>query len=516
MDRHTLRDMSLLRKMWHSPRPAATLATAAAGASLAASLAVSLTAPPALAAGRPDPPSPGAPGAGDPIFPELGNGGYDVRHYTLDFDYQEDTRQVDARTTIEARATQALSRFDLDFVGPTLYGVSVNGSPARVERVREELVITPSKPIKKGKRFTVVVDYSADPRMELPDRPGSIGGAKDGWFAYDDGFIFGLQPHHAHTAFPSNDIPSDKADFTYRVTVPDDLYGAANGVFKRRTSAAGRTTYTYVTKSPMSTQVAQVAVGDYTQLTGTGPHGLPLRHVVPRDRVADVRPQLDRTAEHIRFLEKRVGRYPFANYGLLAGKTSLGYSLENQTMTTIAVNTLSRPADSLMVHELTHQWFGDSVAPADWTHLWLSEGHATWYADLWDEAHGDDLEATMRSRYEASDDRRAMVGPPAKPTTPQNLFGDQRYGGAALVLYALRQAVGDATFQRIERTWVARHRDSSVTTRQFIDLVADLSGNPAVDVPGKPKLDRFLTDMLYSAKIPPMPGHPDWKSWPPK
>src|ERR1700712_648219 len=90
-------------------------------------------------------PSPGAAGIGDRLFPTLGNGGYDVQHYDLDLRYATSapSQSIDGTVTILAKATQSLSRFDLDFAGDSVGGVSVNGLPAKFTRDGEDLVLTP-------------------------------------------------------------------------------------------------------------------------------------------------------------------------------------------------------------------------------------------------------------------------------------------------------------------------------------------------------------------------------------
>src|SRR3954453_22500329 len=118
---------------------------------------------PDIAAAHPDLATPGAPSVGDRLFPGLGNGGYDVEHYTLDFNYASaaSVQSVTARATIEARATQALSRFDLDFDAHTVAAVSGHGRAENFARAGEELVVTPSFSLPNHRDFTVEVAYTS-------------------------------------------------------------------------------------------------------------------------------------------------------------------------------------------------------------------------------------------------------------------------------------------------------------------------------------------------------------------
>ena len=137
-------------------------------------------------------------------------------------------------------------------------------------------------------------------------------------------------------------------------------------------------------------------------------------------------------------------------------------------------------------------WFGDSVSPYSWSDLWLNEGHASWYEFLYAESKGflegdtefypdptgyADFDDLMKAVYAHGDQWRAQSGPVALPTSEDTLFDFQRYHGGALVLYALRQKIGDAAFQRIERAYVDRFRDRSVSTDDFIALAAQVSGD---------------------------------------
>src|SRR5918998_6404271 len=126
---------------------------------LAVAAAALVLAAPAAADGRHAPPSPGAPGIGDRLFPTLGNGGYDVLHYHLDLRYATSapSQSIDGTVTIVARATQSLSRFNLDFGGASVGSVSVNHRRADFTREGEELVITPKRALSRHRVFTVQV-----------------------------------------------------------------------------------------------------------------------------------------------------------------------------------------------------------------------------------------------------------------------------------------------------------------------------------------------------------------------
>ena len=169
--------------------------------------------------------TPGAPGVGDPYYPLDGNGGYDVEHYDLDLSYDPETDELSGTATIEARATQNLSAFNLDFIGLTVDSVQVDGADAAWTRDGQELTIAPTAGIKNKAAFTVAIAYHGVPEP-LPELGGS------GFIHTDDGAVIVGEPHGAATWFPANDHPTDKASFTFHWTVPEGLEAVANGVLK--------------------------------------------------------------------------------------------------------------------------------------------------------------------------------------------------------------------------------------------------------------------------------------------
>ncbi|GAA3041891.1 hypothetical protein GCM10020000_20930 [Streptomyces olivoverticillatus] len=289
----------------------------------------------------------------------------------------------------------------------------------------------------------------------------------------------------------------------------------ANGMRLGRNTKGENTTWTYRTLHPMATELAQVSIGRSAVPERSGPHGLRVRDVVPADERSALEKWTEKTPDQIAWMEGKVGPYPFETYGVLIADASTGFELETQTLSLFErglFSTTALPAwyvEAVMVHELAHQWFGDSVSPRTWSDLWLNEAHATWYEALYaQEKAGKKMDDRMRAAYGLSDQWRADGGPPAAPKGPVpgkkvSIFRPVVYDGSALVLYALRQRIGASAFERLEREWVAAHRDATATTADFVALASRVSGRDQ---------SAFLHAWLYGQRTPPMPGHPDWKA----
>ncbi|WP_416967492.1 M1 family metallopeptidase [Streptomyces sp. 4F14] len=447
-------------------------------------------------------------GVGDRLFPNLGNPGYDVAAYDLDFTYPgSNDKPLRAQTTIDAVTTERLERVNLDFAHGDVESVEVDGEPAHYTRAGEDLVVTPRRAVPEGSWMRITVRHTSDP---LPPK-----GGEGGWVRTADGLAMANQADAGHLVFPCNDHPSDKAMFTIRVTAPNGYTAVANGLPTGVDRARGVTTWTYRTRHPMATELTQVSIGRSTVLRREGPHGLPVRDVVPTADRAALEPWLAKTPDQISWMESKVGPYPFETYGLLMADVSTGFELETQTLSLFEKGLFTEPGypawyiESIMVHELAHQWFGDSVSPRTWSDLWLNEGHATWYEALYaQEKAGRTLEARMKTAYGASDRWRAAGGPPAHPKGPEpgqkiSIFRPVVYDGAALVLFALRETIGRPAFERLERAWVTRNHDGVASTADFTRLAERVSGKD---------LTAFFDAWLYGTKTPPMPNHPDWRS----
>jgi aminopeptidase N len=443
----------------------------------------------APAAGAAGDAAPGAASAGDPITPDGGDGGYDARHYDLALRITPGGRpSLAATTTISATATQALSRFDLDLTGLTVSRVTLDGASAAYTRVPGKLVITPARPIPRGRGFTVGVTYSGTPKA-IDD--GLLG--RYGWIRTSDGVFTGDEPDGAHTWFPANDHPADKATFDFRVTVPEGLTAVANGELASTTRSGGSVTYTWRARDPMATYLAMVDVGRFKVRSGRTPGGIPVYVAV--DAAADpdgLGPVYRNTVEITDAWAKLFGPYPFSSTGAVVDDAPVQFALETQTRPEYVPGMAAIP--TVIAHELSHQWFGDSVSVTRWGDMWLNEGFATYAEWLWDERT--DPRQTVRRRFDTlySQTRSTDLWKVA-PAAPgrAKLFGRAVYDRGAMTLQALREKVGDDRFFAILRSWAAEHRHGSATTSQFIALAQRVSGTD---------LHRLFQVWLYEPQRP--------------
>ena len=441
----------------------------------------------------------GSPGLGDSLYPDFGNGGYEVTHYTLDFTVNDVvTSDLTAIVTIEANALQDLSSFNLDFVGFDITGITVNGESAKSRRAGQELTVTPATQLAKDESFTVVVKYGGSPQeMKSVAFP-----VQTGWITFDGGSFVLSEPDGSADFYPVNDHPLDKASYTFRVTVPKPFEVAANGVLTNTTDNGDTTTFLFEARDPMASYLATIDIAEFDIETMKSDGGIPIRNYYSTGLSKDVRKPFARQGEMLTYFSKIYGPYPFELYGSLLMNTDFGSALENQTMSIFGMDMIDTQdvegAELTVAHELSHQWFGDSVSVADWSDIWLNEGFADYSEGLWIEhLHGRAaLDEWVKSQYK--DVAESPQGYPAPGNPPaDDLFNGGVYVRGGLTLHALRVEVGDEAFFKIMQTYFERYKGGNATTDDFIAAAGEVSGKD---------LKAFFDGWLYTRELPSIPS----------
>ncbi len=449
--------------------------------------------------------TPGAAGIGDAYFPLDGNGGYDVQNYDLDLAFDPITKRISGTAAVTLTATQNLSAFNLDFdtrdengvdrlvisdlrvdgrtsayslattqiSGETAQPLAADEGPAdAIDPPRTELTVTPDAGIPIGTTLTVEIDYAGVPIL-IDDAFGAAG-----VFPTADGMVIVGEPRVAATWFPANDHPADKATMTMAMSVPDGLDVIGNGVLESADTVGGETTFVYVMDKPMATYLATATVGDY-DIDVTEADGVTYRNAVASSLFSrgsagvDARAGLAFTPDATAYLAGLFGPYPFSESGgIVVDVRDLGFALENQTRPIYpgGVN------ESLIIHEVAHQWVGDDVALSRWSDIWLNEGFASYAESLYSEASGGDTAQEIFDRgYDREADSsfwRGIVDDPG----PARIFDGFVYERGAMTLHALRAEVGDDVFFRILRGWAQDNAGGNVTTAQFEAYASQMSG----------------------------------------
>jgi aminopeptidase N len=410
---------------------------------------------------------PGANGAGDPYYPQDGNGGYDVTGYHVSISYNPGSHNLDGDTVVTSSATGELSSFNLDLTGLEVSSVEVDGEAAEFERTGEhELVITPAEPVTDGATFETRVRYGGVPKMT---DEGSLG--ENGWqIASSGGAFVAGEPHSATSWYPANDTPRDKATFRLDARVPNGWSVVSNGVEKPPTRGTdGWTTYHWDEPTRIATYLTTVGIDKWTFDRSTLPGGVPVVSAYAPG-AEDKREVESRLPEVIAFLTEKFGPYPQSAAGGIYINESIGFSLETQ----------GRPiyadwADlSVVVHENAHQWYGNSVTVASWADICLNECFASYASWLWAEAEeGVNLDEQYRTVVARSTDdlwrgRLYDMGAGNEFTAV--------YEKGPMALHALRRQIGDQAFDRILKEWPAKHRDGNASWPEFEQFAAEVAG----------------------------------------
>ena len=476
----------------------------------------------------------GARSLGDPLLPQIGNGGYDVQNYRIDLDYDPATNTFNegTSTTITAVAGKKLNKFSFDFQDLEVSSVTVNGVEAKsfkqvVARPRlsddpvvtqpKKLVVVPASKTRptRGREFVVEVFYSG--ALEQFTDPDT---SWEGWIraCYPltppqtcDGAFVVNEPMGAQSWFPANNYPTDKATFNTIVTVPASKTALGVGELVSRTeNGDGTATWHWAEDDPTATYLTTATVGDFDYTVGamvetsTG-RTLPIYNSIDSSATQAqkdaINATLARVPEQLNFLSNHLGPYPLDSIGAVADKAAgVGYALEVQSKPHYAGSfTSGAPSINIntQLHELAHQWMGNSVSPATWHEIWFNEGWATWLSWYWQhEANGVATSPADQFTNNYTPGTKWDMAPAILDGDPANMFTTfPVYTRSAMMLEGYRQILGDdEAFFEFARELLDRFGYGNVSLEEFVDLALEMSGRSGDELK---LLDDYFDQWLF-------------------
>lgn len=372
--------------------------------------------------------------------------------------------------------------------------VEVNGRRIAGMERRGDVITIPNSG-RAGDSVTTLIRYGGTPRdgLIIRDSAGVRTVFADNW------------PNRAHRWFPVQDHPSDKALVTFHVAAPEGYQVIANGdPLPLTRDQGGRPVWTFAMTRPIpvATMVVGVARMARTRLKDGGceVRCVPVEILTyPEDSAYAVDGPFRRAPEMIDYFTSVIGEFPYSRLSHIQTSTIFG-GMENSTVIFYDENAYRRQAvsEGVVAHETAHQWFGDAITEREWTHLWLSEGFATYFAALWAEHLGGDsaLQVEMQSQangvYRARTTERPIIDSSANLL---QLLNANNYNKGAWTLHSLRGLIGDSAFFRGIRDFYARYRDSTVLSEDFQRVMERASGQElgwyfrqSLQQPGFPRL----------------------------
>jgi len=410
---------------------------------------------------------------------------YDVHHYDLDLVVSPSTTTLSGIVTTTAEVTGvSISTLDLDFsTGMTVSSVRAGGVATTFSRAGAVLTVNLDQTYITGETVVVEVTYSGNPS-----------GGSFGWSSHaGEDMIWTLsEPFGARDWWPCKDLNSDKADsVTITVEVPDNLIVASNGLMLSDTDNGATRTFVWHTNYGIAPYLVSLAIYPYQTYSDWytplgGGDQMEVQFYVYPDHFAVVQPTYALTVPMIGVFAAAFGEYPFVNEKYGHAEFVWGGGMEHQTLT-----SMGGWSEDLISHELGHQWWGDMVTCADFSHIWLNEGFATWSEAYWaEQTYG---VATYQSYMAAA----SFYGPGTiiieDPLT-QNIFDSNlTYNKGSWIVHMLRGVVGDTDFFAGLALYRANHLYGSATTADLQAVMESVSGRD---------LTAFFQQWIYGEYFP--------------
>ncbi len=413
--------------------------------------------------------------------------GIDVLDYAITLDLPDRGASIDGRAVLTIRRWLPVDTLVLDLVGLRVDSVLVDDRPVSFARTDSVVRIPIARVV--GDSFSVAVRYGGEPKDGLIIRTDSVGR----WTAFGDNW-----PNRARNWIPSIDHPSDKATVTWTVRAPSERRVVANGELMEETplpvrpGAVPRTLTRWRESRPISVYLMVIAAAPlvYYDLgrdgCGVGEFSSCVRqsvYVFPESREFLPGP-FSHAPEIVRLFSELIAPFPYEKLAHLQSSTRYG-GMENAGAIFYADTPFRRRSmqPGVIAHETAHQWFGDAVTEREWSHVWLSEGFATYFQQLWverfrgDSAFREDMRGTRDQIVKAPE----VASRPVIDTVQTDLMAllnTNSYQKGGWTLHMLRALVGDSAFFRGLRSYYLANRHSTALTDDLRRAVEASSGRP--------------------------------------
>jgi aminopeptidase N len=437
----------------------------------------------------------------------------DIEHYGFALTLADTTDRIEGHTTVRLRAlTGGVTVVTLDLAGTsparagkgmTVQSVTASGRPLAFAHAADRLAVTLPAPSSAGQRIEFAIDYAGIPADGLQIKPNKHG---------DRTFFSDNWPDKARQWLPTLDHISDKATMEMAVTAPAHYQVISNGRRVEETDLpAGMRRTVWHEGVPIAPWLYALGVARFAVQHVDNYNGVPIETwVFAQDRDAGFHDFAGPTRQAFAFYSERIGPY---SYEKLANVQSNSVSGGMEAASALFYAPGSVVGDrnvrwrNVIVHEIAHQWFGNAVTERDWDDVWLSEGFATYFTQLFIEhAYGrDEFTENMRRSRQTVIDFYAKT--PDYRIVHDNLDDMSRvttgmtYQKAGWVLHMLRGRIGDDRFWRGIREYYRRYQDASATTTDFRQVMEDASGED---------LKAFFEQWLYRGGVPRLAAQWAW------
>lgn len=424
----------------------------------------------------------------DSLYGEMGDPGVDGLHYDLDLTWDPEEKVLDGIATLTFRAAEDAEEFQLDLGEPLeVEAVTLDGKDVDHDHYGKDLVIDAK--VEKDERYRLEVTYSGTPEpVEAPTTRVDIENL--GWTITDGGEVWTMQePFGAFTWYPVNDQPADKALYDFTIRAPEGWTGVANGTLESTTEDDGQTVTRWHLDDPAASYLTTIAIGDFVMSDNRSESGVPISYWVPPD-FQTAAEKLSYAAEAVDWLEEKLGPYPYDSLGFVVVDSQSG--METQTMITLG-GTDYALSKAVVVHEITHQWYGDVVTPTDWRDMWMNEGMTMYLQGVWEAEDSNRSVDDVMDEWALSDQSiRDQAGPPGD--FDEDKFGEGNvYYSPALMWHELRKKLGDDAFWDMVKTWPTVHANGNATREEYLAWVEKETGE---------ELTEFFDDWLLGEKTP--------------